>query len=188
MSTSSWKNTIAIAIVGGVVGLMWLKPVRAEDTSKDHITEAEQTIDTFKKTDPGMAKFFDTSVGYVVFPSVTKGAFGVGGAGGKGILFEQGSAVGKAQLRQITIGAQMGGQSYAEIIFFQTPAALADFKRNKASFAAQVSAVAAKNGASANADYRNGVAVFTSTTTGLMFEASIGGQKFKYQPFKNKQD
>jgi lipid-binding SYLF domain-containing protein len=188
MSKLSWKKSVAVAIVGGVVGVMSLQPVRADDASKDTITEAKETIDTFKKSDPSMSRFFETSVGYVVFPSVTKGAFGVGGAGGKGILFEGGSPVGKAHLRQLTIGAQMGGQSYAEIIFFETPAALADFKRNKASFAAQVSAVAAKNGASADANYRNGVAVFTATNTGLMYEAAIGGQKFKYQPFKNKQD
>jgi lipid-binding SYLF domain-containing protein len=160
----------------------------AEDTidvTKD-VTEAKETIAVFKKTDPGLSRFFDHAVGYAVFPKVVKGAVGVGGASGSGIVFEKGHAVGKAHLTQGTIGAQIGGQTYSEVIFFETVPALTDFKKGALALAAQVSAVAASAGASKDAKYQNGVAVFTHGTGGLMAEASVGGQKFRFEPFVKK--
>jgi lipid-binding SYLF domain-containing protein len=153
------------------------EPVRADD-----VQEARETIQVFKKADPGISKFFSASAGYVVFPTVGKGAIGVGGAHGSGILFEKGNPVGKATLTQVTIGFQLGGQSYSEVVFFQTAGTLTDFKKGKFELAAQASAVAASAGASANAKYTGGVAVFTVTKGGLMYEASVGGQKFGYEP------
>jgi len=150
----------------------------------DAVKEAQDTADVFKKTDPSLSKFFAESVGWVVFPTVGKGAIGIGGAGGSGILFEHGAAVGKAKLVQITIGLQLGGQAYSELVFFEDAASLGDFKKGNFALAAQVSAVAAAAGASANAKYERGVAVFTMTKAGLMYEASVGGQKFSYEPFK----
>ena len=94
--------------------------------------------------------------------------------------------MGNTSLAQVTVGLQLGGQSYSEIVFFETAAALTDFKKGNFALAAQVSAVAAAAGASANAKYRNGVAVFTVAKGGLMYEASVGGQKFKYEPFNKK--
>lgn len=82
---------------------------------------------------------------------------------------------------QVDVGAQVGGQAYREIIFFENKDALDRFKENKVEFSGQVSAVAAKAGASANVKYREGVAVFTEEISGLMLEASIGGQKFTYK-------
>jgi lipid-binding SYLF domain-containing protein len=152
----------------------------------DKVKEAKDTIAVFKKTDPGIAKFFSESAGWVVFPTVGKGAIGIGGAGGSGILFEGGKAVGEASLAQVTIGLQLGGQSYSEIIFFETAAAMNDFKKGNFALAAQVSAVALAAGASADAKYQSGVAVFTATKGGLMYEASVGGQKFGYKPFAKK--
>lgn len=157
------------------------KPVRADD-----VKDAKETIQVFRKADPGIAKFFNGSVGYVVFPTVGKGAIGVGGAHGSGILFEKGNAVGKATLTQVTIGFQLGGQSYSEVVFFQNAGTLSDFKKGKFELAAQASAVAASAGASANAKYTRGVAVFTVAKGGLMYEASVGGQKFSYDPFGKK--
>ncbi len=157
------------------------KPVRAAD-----VNEAKETIQVFKKADPGIAKFFSGSVGYVVFPTVGKGAIGVGGAHGSGILFEKGKPVGEATLTQVTIGFQLGGQSYSEVVFFQNAGTLGDFKKGKFELAAQASAVAASAGASANAKYTRGVAVFTVEKGGLMYEASVGGQKFNYEPFGKK--
>ncbi len=107
----------------------------------------------------------------------------VGGAGGKGILYENGSAAGKAKMIQVTVGAQAGGQSYREVIFLETKEALQHFKEDKVEFSGQVSAVAAKSGASANAKYADGVLVFTQERGGLMLEASVGGQKFTYTAF-----
>jgi lipid-binding SYLF domain-containing protein len=153
------------------------------DVTKD-VKEAQETIAVFKKADPGLSRFFDKSVGYAVFPTVGKGAIGVGGAAGSGVVFEKGKAIGKASLTQVTVGAQLGGQTYSEVIFFETESALTDFKKGTLALAAQASAVAAAKDASANAKYEKGVAIFTTGKGGLMAEASVGGQKFAFEPFK----
>jgi len=121
------------------------------------------------------------SYGYAVFPSVGKGGFGVGGAYGQGILYEQGVFVGYCDLTQASIGLQLGGQTYTEIIVFENKEAIDYFKSGNLAFDAQVTAVALKSGASANAKYSSGVAIFTMDEGGLMYEASVGGQKFGYQ-------
>jgi len=130
-----------------------------------------------------MKKFFDGAVGYAVFPSVGKGAVGIGGAAGSGELIVGGKAIGKTKLSQITVGLQLGGQSYSEIIFFQKSKPLDEFKKGDLTFAAQTSAVALASGASADAAYKNGVVVFTQENGGAMFEASVGGQKFSFDPY-----
>jgi lipid-binding SYLF domain-containing protein len=149
------------------------------------VSDAEATLAVFLKRDPGMKKFVDESAGYVVFPNVGKAAVGVGGAHGDGVLFEHGGRpVAKASMTQVTIGLQLGGQSYSEVIFFENQKALSDFKRGNFAMAAGVSAVALANGAAQGARYQSGVAVFTATKSGLMFEASVGGQKFTIKPLK----
>lgn len=150
----------------------------AEDGPK----ESQEAVAAFLKADPGMKKFFDGAVGYAVFPDVTKGAFGIGAAHGGGCVYEKGALTGTASLTQVTIGLALGGQSYAELIFFETPEAFESFKKSELAFSAQVSAVAAAEGASSNAKYQLGVAVFTLAKGGLMYEASLGGQKFKFKP------
>ena len=152
----------------------------------DPVKEARDTVAVFKKADPGISKFLNGAAGYAVFPTIGKGAIGVGGAGGSGVLFEKGKPVGKTSMAQVTIGLQLGGQAYSEIVFLETDAALNDFKKGNFALAAQVSAVAAAAGASANAKYASGVAVFTATKAGLMYEASVGGQKFGFEPFPAK--
>jgi lipid-binding SYLF domain-containing protein len=154
--------------------------------SADHVADANKTVRVYKKGDPGLATFFEKSVGYAVFPGIGKGAAVVGGAYGTGVLFESGKATGKTTLTQVTVGVQLGGQSYSEIIFFETEKALTEFKGSNFAFSAQASAVALESGASANAQYRDGVAVFTATKAGLMFEGSVGGQKFSFHPFGTK--
>lgn len=144
--------------------------------------KTDSAVQAAKQADPGLQKFFDTAAGYAVFPSVGKGGVGVGGAYGRGELFEGGKRVGYCTLTQASIGLQLGGQAYAELVFFETKEAVDRFKSGNFAFAAQVSAVALKSGASANAKYANGVAVFTMGEQGLMYEASVGGQKFSYQP------
>ena len=145
------------------------------------LAEADEALSALRKADPGLKTFLDHAAGYAVFPSVAKGGLVVGGAGGSGILFENGKAVGKTTLSQVTIGAQVGGQAYYEIIFFETAETLAAFKKGEWTMAAQVSAVALSSGASADAKYKEGVAVFTLTKGGAMAEASVGGQKFSYE-------
>jgi lipid-binding SYLF domain-containing protein len=156
---------------------------KSETDRQTLVMEADQTVARFKSTDPSLSEsFFKNAVGYAVFPTVGKGAVGVGGAYGKGVLYEGGTMVGYCDLSQGSIGFQLGGQAYSELIFFENNAVLSSFKQGNMEFAAQASAVAASADASANADYDNGVAVFTLAGTGLMYEASIGGQKFSYKP------
>ena len=170
-----------VAIAGLLVSGCATAPKTAE--GKAELSAKVQTaVDRAKKTDPGLDKFFKESAGYAVFPTVGKGAVGVGGAYGKGELYQAGQLAGFCTLTQATIGLALGGQAYTELIFFETPAAVDRFKSGNFAFAAQVSAVALKSGASANAKYSNGVAVFTMAETGLMYEASVGGQKFSFEP------
>jgi lipid-binding SYLF domain-containing protein len=144
--------------------------------------EVLAAVARFKTEDPGLREFFNDAYGYAVFPSVGKGAVGVGGAYGQGEMFEGGEMVGYCDLSQGTIGLQLGGQAYSELIFFEHKQSADSFKAGTFEFAAQASAVAVTAGASANADYEHGVAVFTLAKGGLMAEASIGGQQFSFQP------
>lgn len=148
-------------------------------SQKNDVEEAKRTIKEFKEKDLGMAKFFSSSAGYAVFPGIGKGGLGVGGAGGKGTLFKGGTAVADTKMSQVTIGFQAGGQKYAEVIFFEDEETFKDFVSGNFEFAAQVSAVALASGASADAKYKDGLLVVTMTIGGLMYEASVGGQKFK---------
>ena len=157
---------------------------KAEEEFARFKKETTETIDLFKRIDPTMKKFFDQSAGYVVFPAIGKGGFIVGAAHGKGIVFANGKIIGEASVTQITIGAQIGGQVLREIVFFETKEALARFKDGKVKISAQISAVAAAEGAGGKARYEENVAVFTRPKEGLMAEASIGGQKFKFTPLK----
>jgi lipid-binding SYLF domain-containing protein len=150
------------------------------------LKECEHAVTEIVAADAGQQKFLDNAAGYAVFPNVAKGGLVIGGAGGSGFVFEKGKAVGTATLSQVTIGAQVGGQAYYEIIYFENAETLASFKKGEWTMAAQVSAVALSSGASANAKYKEGVAVFTLTKAGAMAEASIGGQKFSYTPIAAK--
>lgn len=154
---------------------------KSEVGKSDLIQEARMAVAQAQRNDPSLAKLLEKAAGYAVFPSVGSGAAGIGGAYGKGILFEGGTPVGYCDLSQGSIGVQLGGQSYTEIIAFETPDAMNRFKSGYLVFAAQASAVAIKSGAGTNADYQEGVAVFTMDESGLMFQASLGGQQFTYQ-------
>jgi lipid-binding SYLF domain-containing protein len=158
----------------------------ASNAYADNLSDSNESIALFKKTDPNLDRFFKNSVGYAVFPNVGKGGLVVGGAHGTGILYERGEPVGDTSMTQATIGFQVGGQAYAEIIFFETDKVLSDFKEGNFAFSGQASAVALAAGAAANANYKWGVAVFSATKAGLMVEASLGGQKFSYTPFEKR--
>ena len=143
--------------------------------------ETEEAIKELYKSNPTIQQHFYDAYGFAVYPKITKGGLGVGGAGGKGLVFEDYKVIGGASLAQATLGLQAGGQQYMEVIFFEDKAALDRFKAGKVKFSGQASAVALKDGASADIDYQDGVAVFTKAKGGLMAEASLGGQKFKYK-------
>ena len=109
------RTVSVIALVATVA----LVPVRAQDKDAKEVAAAVATF----KSDADLAKWFDSAYGYVVFPSITKAAVVVGGAAGNGQVFEKGAYIGDAHVSQATIGAQLGGQSFAEVIFFETKAA-----------------------------------------------------------------
>ena len=147
-------------------------------------SECQEALRQLLNVDPTIQKFIDQSPGYAVFPNVGKGGFIVGAAHGEGLVFERGAVTGKATMTQASIGAQAGGQSFAEVIFFERPGNLQDFKASRFETTADVSAVVVKTGASKSVDYQHGVAVFVLPKKGLMAQASIGGQKFKFEPLK----
>ncbi len=144
---------------------------------------AQRTIEKFRQKDPSLERFFSKAAGYVVFSDIYKGGFMIlGGAHGRGFLFEGGSIVGRSTVTQLNVGPQLGGQSVAEIIFFKDKAAVEDFKNGNFELGAQVIAVMVNTGMATNSDYSNGVAVFAMPNAGIMAEISVGGQKFTYEP------
>jgi lipid-binding SYLF domain-containing protein len=172
--------------------LLVLLAIAAGPLRADEYTD---TMDRFRQASTTQP-FFQQAYGYAVFPTVGKGGIGVGGAYGQGQVYRAGAVTGEVSLVQLNIGFQLGGQTYSEIIFFQNKEAFDKFTSGSFSFGAQASAVAiavgasaqaGSNGSSANAAnlqsdalYTLGMAVFTMTKGGLMYEASIGGQKFTY--------
>lgn len=176
----------SLVILGLATASLWAQAGWDPRKDEKEVKAAQETIAAFKKKDPSIKKFFDQAYGYAVFPTIGKGGFIVGGAHGKGIVYKGGVIVGRATMSQGTFGAQIGGQSFSEVIFFGTKAAFEDFTESKLEFAAQATAVAANEGAAANADYSRGVAIFTMVKGGLMAEAAIGGQKFKFKPTTKK--
>jgi lipid-binding SYLF domain-containing protein len=157
--------------------------VAQSDKDKKIMVDCDSAKAEFLRTDALLKNVFEGAYGYAILPNVGKGAVAVGGASGNGIVYEKGKIVGKAKMSQVTIGFQFGGQAYRELIFFENKEALDRFKANKLEFSAQASAVAATKGASVNAKYVDGIMIYTQQKGGLMYEASVGGQKFKYSTF-----
>ncbi|MCT7941209.1 MULTISPECIES: lipid-binding SYLF domain-containing protein [Shewanella] len=156
-------------------------------------------ITNFQKA-PETQAFFNTAYGYALFPTVGKGGMLIGGAYGKGRVYKGGMHTGDSSLTQVSIGFQLGGQAYSEIIFFKNAEAYNDFTSGSFEFSAQASAVAINLGASAQvgttgnsagagqagsnhaakAVYMNGMAIFTAAKGGLMYEAALAGQSFTF--------
>ncbi len=146
---------------------------------KDVSDKSAEAIAEMKKTNDKIVKYFSSAYGYAVFPSIGKGGLGVGGATGNGTLYKGGAVVGDCRMTQVTVGFQAGGQAYSEVIFFQNADAFNRFTGDKFEFSAQASAVAITAGGSIDVDYRDGILIFTHAKGGLMYEAAVGGQKFK---------
>ena len=165
-----------------------------------------EAIQNFREQ-PATAPFFAESVAYAVFPTIGKGGIGVGGAYGKGRAYKGGRHVGDVSMGQVSIGFQLGGQAYSEIIFFQNEEVFKEFSDGDFQFGADASAVALTAGAQASASTKGatasagtsakntdnsaaswyrGLAVFTLAKGGLMYQASIGGQGFDYTPVGEK--
>ena len=152
------------------------------DQRKQLHANVGDTVAQFNKTAPGIDKILKDAAGYAVFPRIGKAGFIIAGGHGDGELLEKGNATGVASVSLASVGLTAGVQEYSEIIVFQNQAALDRFKQNKFEFAAGASAVVIKTGAAVEAKYTDGVAVFVRPSAGIMAEASVGGQKFKFQP------
>jgi lipid-binding SYLF domain-containing protein len=182
-----------------LLSLFILAPAHAGD-------DYSETIKLFKSS-PEVNKFFKNCYGYAVFPTIGKGGIGIGGAHGSGKVYQGGKVAGTASMTQVTIGFQLGGQAFSQIIFFEDQRAYKEFTGGNFEFGAQAAAVAITAGAQAQAgttgasagasagndsgkqakaSYYKGMAVFTHAKGGLMYEASIGGQKFSFEPVSKK--
>lgn len=145
---------------------------------------ARVAVDYFRKHGPELDRFFEHAYGYVVFPDVYKGGFMLfGGSHGKGYVYEENKIVGRSSITQLNVGPQLGAQSFSEIIFFKGKKELDNFKQGNYELNAQVAAIVITRGMATNTDYSNGVAVFVLPKAGIMAEATVGGQKFSYNPY-----
>jgi len=164
-----------------------------------------KTLQLFEHAGQSSA-YFDNAYGYAVFPTIGKGGLVVGGAHGNGTVYQQDRRIGHVTMNQVSVGWQAGGEAYSEIIFFKDKDALEDFTSGNFSFSGDVGAVVITAAASASAgtagetsgasaskdlaatqgQYQHGMAVFTIAKGGLMYNATIAGQKFSYVPFSNK--
>jgi lipid-binding SYLF domain-containing protein len=177
---------IAAGLVAGIAGGLanpGCSTAPKSSSDRDVLnSEVQTTKSTAEERDPSMSNFLNNAYGYAIFPTIGKGGLVVGGAYGRGQVYERGRMIGYADLTQATFGLQAGGQSYSEIIAFQDKAALDKFTRGDFELAAQATAVALSAGAGANAHYAEGVSVITFGEKGLMAEAAVGGQKFSFKP------
>ncbi len=152
------------------------------EAKRDRLMDlSDASLDRFKADDSSVDAFLVHSAGYAVFPHAGKGALVVGGAYGKGIVYQGDHMIGYCDMTQASAGAQVGGQEFSELIVFETPAALDRFKNNDMSLTANASAIAVKSGTASSAKYDNGVAVFVRADKGLMAEGAIAGQRFTYR-------
>ncbi len=176
--------TITRLALALLLSLAVCAPLAAFEPDKNDALQLDvaRAIVNIKKADPGIEAFFENAAGYAVFPSVGKGGVIVGGAYGKGLVIVDDKVDGHTTMTQATVGLQLGGQKYAQFIFFRDRIALEHFKRGNFEIGAQASAVAITKGASADANYDKGVVIFTQAAGGLMAEGSVGGQKFTYEP------
>ena len=175
------KRTLMIALAGWILVVAGCRTVPETSEAKAvQSAEVAEAISAFKAKNPGIEVYLKESVGYAVLPKVFKAGFWVGGAGGTGEVYQADNHIGYCRLSQATLGFSFGGEYFREIIFFQNLKDLDRFRTGEYTFSAQASAVAVEAGAGTKADYKDGMAVFVLSDAGLMVDASIGGQKFKY--------
>ena len=192
------KRLFAI-VMSVAVGSMFGSLARADDDA----AKCAETIKLFQAAGES-ASYFKNSYGYAVFPTIGKAGLGIGGAHGSGCVFQQGKQVGTAKMNQVSFGWQAGAQGYSLLVFFEDERAFTEFTSGNFEFGAKASAVAITAGASAGAGtsgtpsgasagkndattktrtgYEKGVASFSIIKGGLMYEAALGGAKFKYEP------
>ena len=174
-SKSQLSNTTNVLISG------WKPSKKFNNQNKANF----KTIEALKKFKgiPRLKPYFREAAGFAVFPNIAKAGLGIGGARGNGEVFEDGKVIGSTTVTQLSFGIQLGGQAFSQIIFFQNKRDLDRFTDGNFEFGASASAALITEGANASVDYTNGVAVMTFSKGGLMYEASIGGQKFTFKGY-----
>ena len=171
---------IGWSLLGGLAALASTLTLPAEDLK----AKSEEAIQNFKLADPSLTNFFAKAAGYAILPSVGEGGFIIGGEHGDGLVYAKGKLVGKLSMSEVSVGAQVGGGKFAEVIFFETDSALKGFETAKWEMSAVAKANMAASGVAANAKYEQGIAVFTLPKSGAMVAAAVGGQKFKFETVK----
>jgi len=185
-----FKNIIIFSVC-----LMFATAAHAAAT----LDECNATLGKFKQLG-NVPNMMADSYGYAVLPTIGKGGIGIGAAGGTGCVYAQGKHTGKVSMGQVTIGFQLGGQAYSQIILFKNADTYQEFTNGNFEFGADATAVALTYGAQAGANtqgasasagdtkatgsWKRGMAIYTLAKGGLMYEASIGGQKYKFKPLK----
>ena len=155
------------------------------DALKDRdVASAKVALDRLRKKDPSIDEAIEEAYGYAIFPSIASGALIVGGEGGDGIVFREGVPWGHVKVAKGSIGLQIGGEAYVELILLKTESAFDTFTEGKFAFAAGVSATAVESGAAVNTKYQNDIAVLVLTKGGLMASAAAGGQQFTTKPYQ----
>jgi lipid-binding SYLF domain-containing protein len=172
---------LVVTMVAGLLGGCATAPASRPERETLR-TESLTALQRMRAEDPGVSALLTRGSGYALFPTVTKGGLVVGGARGQGVLYERERHTAYCDLTQATVGAQVGAQTFSELLVFESPAALDRFKAGQLAFAADASAVALQRGvASADVPFVDGVAVVVSPLSGVMVEAAIGGQQFTCQ-------
>lgn len=155
------------------------------NTQGEHETlgdRANVAIKEMKTTDPSLQNVLDNAYGYAIFPEVGTAAVGIGGSGGKGIVYQGGQQVGYATLNQGSLGPQLGGATFAELIVFRNADSMASFRNGDITFGADASATAVKAGAASATQFKNNTSIFVLPKGGLMAGASINGQVIHFVP------
>lgn len=177
------KNAVATSLLSALVALSACATAPKGEAKRDELkTSATSALASMEADDASLHGFLKNSHAYVVFPHVGKGGAIVGGSYGRGIVYKNGNPIGYADITQATVGLQVGGQTFMELLAFESADDLNRFTSGKLAFAANVSAVVLKTGAAESAKYNEGAAVFVKPIGGAMVEASIGGQQFSFEP------
>lgn len=162
-------------------------PLAAQNLSPEDqriVSDAEAAKSAFIQQDQGLSNMFNNSAGYAIFPNVGKGAYIVGGAAGNGAVYKNGDLVAMAELRQLDVGLQLGGQAFRQVIFFEDQATLENFLEGNFQLAGNASAVVLTEGESGSLGFKDGLAIATMPKAGAMVEISVGGQKFEVESLK----
>lgn len=146
----------------------------------DQQQRAQTALQQMTNQDAKLQDLIQSSYGYAVFPEVGNAAVGIGGSSGQGVVYRNGQPIGTAKIDSVSVGPQVGGQTYSELIVFQNEQALNRLENNSLEFGAEASATLVKAGAAAASRFDNGVGVFILPKGGLMAGASISGQKFHF--------